>query len=41
MQADDIERIAVGCSQMTFVHTAWPYKPAGVTAAQMNLFLAS
>jgi aconitate decarboxylase len=20
------------------VHTAWPYKPAGVTAAQMNLF---
>jgi 2-methylcitrate dehydratase PrpD len=23
---------------MTFVHTAWSYKPAGVTAAQMNLF---
>jgi aconitate decarboxylase len=38
LQADDIERIAVGCSHMTFVHTAWPYKPAGVTAAQMNLF---
>jgi 2-methylcitrate dehydratase PrpD len=36
--ADDIERISVGCSHMTFVHTAWPYKPAGVTAAQMNLF---
>jgi aconitate decarboxylase len=38
LQADDIERISVGCSHMTFVHTAWPYKPAGVTAAQMNLF---
>jgi 2-methylcitrate dehydratase PrpD len=36
--ADSIERISVGCSHMTFVHTAWPYKPAGVTAAQMNLF---
>jgi aconitate decarboxylase len=36
--AGDIERIAVGCSHMTFVHTAWPYRPAGVTAAQMNLF---
>ena len=38
LQAGDIERISVGCSHMTFVHTAWPYKPAGVTAAQMNLF---
>ena len=38
LQADDIETISVGCSHMTFVHTAWPYKPAGVTAAQMNLF---
>jgi 2-methylcitrate dehydratase PrpD len=37
LQADDIERIAIGCSQMTFVHTVWPYKPASVTAAQMNL----
>jgi aconitate decarboxylase len=36
--AGDIERISAGCSHMTFVHTAWPYKPAGVTAAQMNLF---
>jgi 2-methylcitrate dehydratase PrpD len=36
--AGDVERIRVGCSHMTFVHTAWPYKPAGVTAAQMNLF---
>jgi 2-methylcitrate dehydratase PrpD len=38
LHAADIARIAVGCSHMTFVHTAWPYKPAGVTAAQMNLF---
>ncbi len=38
LRAGDIERIAVGCSHMTFIHTAWPYKPAGVTAAQMNLF---
>jgi aconitate decarboxylase len=38
LHADDIERISVGCSHMTFVHTAWPYHPAGVTGAQMNLF---
>lgn len=38
LHADDIGRISVGCSHMTFVHTAWPYQPAGVTAAQMNLF---
>lgn len=38
LHAGDIERISVGCGHMTFVHTAWPYKPAGVTAAQMNLF---
>jgi 2-methylcitrate dehydratase PrpD len=23
---------------MTFVHTAWDYRPAGVTAAQMNMY---
>ncbi|WP_428539450.1 MmgE/PrpD family protein [Rhodopila sp.] len=38
LRAEDISRISVGCSHMTFVHTAWPYQPAGVTAAQMNLF---
>ena len=38
LTADDIEAIDAGCSHMTYVHTAWPYKPAGVTAAQMNLF---
>jgi aconitate decarboxylase len=34
----DIEAIDVGCGQMTFVHTAWDYRPVGVTAAQMNMF---
>ena len=34
----DIASIAVGCGRMTFVHTAWDYRPAGVTAAQMNMF---
>ncbi len=38
LTADDIAAIDVGCGHMTFVHTAWAYKPAGVTAAQMNLF---
>ena len=38
LHAGDIQQVAVGCSHMTYVHTAWPYKPAGVTAAQMNLF---
>jgi aconitate decarboxylase len=38
LNAEDIEKVSVGCSHMTFVHTAWPYRPAGVTAAQMNLF---
>ncbi len=38
LDAGDIESIAVGVGHMTFVHTAWPYNPAGVTAAQMNMF---
>lgn len=36
--ASEIARIDVGCGHMTFVHTAWPYQPEGVTSAQMNLF---
>jgi aconitate decarboxylase len=36
--ARDIESIEIGCSHMTFIHTAWDYRPAGVTAAQMNMF---
>ncbi|MBX9701252.1 MAG: MmgE/PrpD family protein, partial [Acetobacteraceae bacterium] len=38
LTADSIERIEVGVGHMTFVHTAWPYRPQGVTAAQMNMF---
>ncbi len=34
----DIRSIEIGCSHMTFVHTGWAYRPAGVTAAQMNMF---
>ncbi|HKU97397.1 MAG TPA: MmgE/PrpD family protein [Vineibacter sp.] len=33
-----IDSIEVGCGHMTFVHTAWTYQPAGVTAAQMNMY---
>ncbi|MBP0495159.1 MmgE/PrpD family protein [Pararoseomonas indoligenes] len=33
----DIARVDVGMGHMTYVHTAWPYRPAGITAAQMNL----
>ncbi len=35
---DDIATVEVGVGHMTYVHTAWDYKPAGVTAAQMNMF---
>jgi 2-methylcitrate dehydratase PrpD len=38
LNAADIARLEVGVGHMTYVHTAWPYKPAGVTAAQMNLY---
>ena len=33
-----IASIKVGCGHMTYVHTAWPYVPNGVTTAQMNLY---
>ena len=33
-----IKNILVGCGQMTFVHTAWKYRPVGITAAQMNMY---
>ena len=36
--APQIDEIDVGCGHMTFVHTAWPYRPAGITAAQMNMY---
>jgi 2-methylcitrate dehydratase PrpD len=38
LSASDIAEIEVGCGHMTFVHTAWEYRPAGVTAAQMNMY---
>jgi 2-methylcitrate dehydratase PrpD len=38
LAADDIRTVEVGCGHMTFVHTAWTYRDAGVTAAQMNMF---
>jgi 2-methylcitrate dehydratase PrpD len=36
--AADIRTVEVGCGHMTYVHTAWTYRDAGVTAAQMNMF---
>src|ERR1700743_163070 len=38
LAASDIGEIHVGCGHMTFVHTPWEYRPAGVTAAQMNMY---
>jgi aconitate decarboxylase len=34
----EIGEVHVGCGHMTFVHTAWDYRPTGVTAAQMNMY---
>ena len=36
--ASEIRAVDVGCGHMTYVHTAWTYRDAGVTAAQMNMF---
>ncbi len=36
--AAQIEHVNVGCGHMTFVHTAWDYRPVGATAAQMNMY---
>ena len=38
LEADDIARVEIGLSPMTYVHCAWEYKAQGVTAAQMNLY---
>jgi aconitate decarboxylase len=35
--ADDIESIVVHASQVTLDHAGWPYRPEGLTAAQLNL----
>ena len=34
---DDIEEIVVHASQVTVDHAGWPYKPDGLTGAQLNL----
>src|SRR6201996_668699 len=34
---EDIEGITVHASQVTVDHAGWPYKPEGLTAAQLNL----
>src|SRR5215467_3504504 len=36
--AAQVNEIQVGCGHMTFVHTAWEYRPVGTTAAQMNMY---
>jgi 2-methylcitrate dehydratase PrpD len=36
-QPDDIDRIIVHASQVTVDHAGWPYRPEGLTAAQLNL----
>src|SRR5258708_1821716 len=36
--AAQIDEVRVGCGHMTFVHTAWDYRPVGTTAAQMNMY---
>jgi 2-methylcitrate dehydratase PrpD len=33
----DIAKITVRCSQATLEHAGWPYRPEGMTAAQLNL----
>ncbi len=34
---DDIAHIAVGSSQATLEHAGWPYRPEGMTSAQLNM----
>ncbi|MEA2905616.1 MAG: hypothetical protein QOI12_3003 [Alphaproteobacteria bacterium] len=34
---DELERIVVHGSQVTVDHVGWPYKPEGLTSAQLNL----
>jgi 2-methylcitrate dehydratase PrpD len=38
LRPEDIARVDIGMSPMTYTHCAWEYKAQGVTAAQMNLF---
>ena len=34
---NDVERIDVGASKATLEHAGWPYRPEGMTAAQLNM----
>jgi 2-methylcitrate dehydratase PrpD len=36
-KADEVRRIRVWGSQVTVDHVGWPYRPEGVTSAQLNL----
>ena len=36
-ELDEIDSIVVSGSQVTVDHVGWPYKPEGLTAAQLNL----
>ncbi len=36
-RAEDVAKITVHASQATVDHVGWPYKPQGLTSAQMNL----
>lgn len=38
LTAQQIERVEVGLSPMTYLHCAWEYNGQGVTSAQMNLY---
>jgi aconitate decarboxylase len=35
--ADEVDQIAVHGSQVTVDHVGWKYRPAGISAAQLNL----
>ena len=36
-EIDELDRIIVHASEVTFRHTYWKYEPAGMTSAQLNL----
>src|SRR5262249_20942988 len=36
-RADEVEKIVVRGSKVTVDHVGWPYKPEGLTSAQLNL----
>lgn len=37
----DVDAVLIHCSSMAHRHCAWAYEPAGVTAAQMNMFFCA